>query len=369
MDNLPRIIQGGMGAGVSGWQLARAVSTQGQLGVVSGTALDNILARRLQDGDTGGNMRRALDCFPDKAMAERVWSAYYIAGGKAEKQSYKKLPMHEKKMPHELVDLCIVSNFVEVYLAKEGHANAVGINYLEKIQLPHLPSIYGAMLAGVDYVLMGAGVPVKIPGVLDHFAAQEAASYPLYVTGAQEGDDTMMSFDPRQYMECDLPKLKRPKFLAIIASNTLATTLVKKANGHVDGFIIEGPTAGGHNAPPRGKMQLNETGEPLYGDRDAVDLAKIKELGLPFWLAGGYGSPEKLQEALAAGAAGIQMGTAFVLCDESGLRADYKQTLRAQVNAGTAEIFTDPKASRPRDAPPIGDRDADAGRMIVTHPR
>ena len=345
MDNLPRIIQGGMGAGVSGWQLARAVSTQGQLGVVSGTALDNILARRLQDGDTGGNMRRALDCFPDKAMAERVWSAYYIAGGKAEKQSYKKLPMHEKKMPHELVDLCIVSNFVEVYLAKEGHANAVGINYLEKIQLPHLPSIYGAMLAGVDYVLMGAGVPVKIPGVLDHFAAQEAASYPLYVTGAQEGDDTMMSFDPRQYMECDLPKLKRPKFLAIIASNTLATTLVKKANGHVDGFIIEGPTAGGHNAPPRGKMQLNETGEPLYGDRDAVDLAKIKELGFPFWLAGGYGSPEKLQEALAAGAAGIQMGTAFVLCDESGLRADYKQTLRAQVNAGTAEIFTDPKAS------------------------
>ena len=35
-----------MGAGVSGWQLARAVARQGRLGVVSGTALDVILARR-----------------------------------------------------------------------------------------------------------------------------------------------------------------------------------------------------------------------------------------------------------------------------------------------------------------------------------
>jgi nitronate monooxygenase len=36
----PIIIQGGMGIGVSHWPLARAVSSHGQLGVVSGTALD-----------------------------------------------------------------------------------------------------------------------------------------------------------------------------------------------------------------------------------------------------------------------------------------------------------------------------------------
>ena len=57
MDNLPTIIQGGMGAGVSSWRLAQAVSQLGQLGVVSGTALDLIFARRLQDGDPGGHMR------------------------------------------------------------------------------------------------------------------------------------------------------------------------------------------------------------------------------------------------------------------------------------------------------------------------
>ncbi|HEY6553858.1 MAG TPA: nitronate monooxygenase, partial [Vicinamibacteria bacterium] len=46
----PQIIQGGMGVAVSSFGLARAVSREGQLGVVSGTALDVVLARRLQSG-------------------------------------------------------------------------------------------------------------------------------------------------------------------------------------------------------------------------------------------------------------------------------------------------------------------------------
>lgn len=339
------IIQGGMGAGVSDWRLANAVSRQGQLGVVSGTALEQIMARRLQDGDRDGHIRRALDQFPFLAMAERIWQAYYIPGGKHERESYKLLPKHSVDNPRELQELCIVANFVEVFLAREGHNNPVGINFLEKIQIPHLPSIYGAMLGGVEYVLMGAGIPLKIPGVLDQLARHETATYELYVTGAEPGDDTTMTFTPREFMECDLPLLKRPKFLAIIASNTLATTMVKKANGKVDGFVIEGPTAGGHNAPPRGKVQLNDAGEPVYGERDHVDLARISELGLPFWLAGEYGSAEKVQAALAAGAAGVQVGTAFAFCEESGLRNDYKQELISKALAGTARVFTDPLAS------------------------
>jgi nitronate monooxygenase len=344
-SSYPTIIQGGMGAGISDWRLANAVSRLGQLGVVSGTALEQIMARRLQDGDYGGHIRRALEQFPFPAMAERIRQSYYIPGGKQARASYKLVPMHSQCSPVELKELCIAANFVEVFLAREGHDNPVGINYLEKIQMPHLPSIYGAMLAGVEYVLMGAGIPLKIPGALDQLARHETATYELYVTGAEPGDDTTMTFTPRDFMECDLPRLKRPKFLAIIASNTLATTMVKKANGKVDGFVIEGPTAGGHNAPPRGKVQLNAAGEPVYGERDHVDLAKVRELGLPFWLAGEYGSPEKVQDALAAGAEGVQVGTAFAFCDESGLRNDYKQELISKAIAGEAKVFTDPLAS------------------------
>jgi nitronate monooxygenase len=341
----PVIIQGGMGAGVSSWRLAQAVSKLGQLGLVSGTALDHILARRLQDGDVGGHMRRALDRFSFCEMAARVLKTYYVAGGRTENESYKKVAKFSKDTPREIIELCIVANFVEIDLAKEGHANPVGINYLEKIQSPHLPSIYGAMLAGVDYVLMGAGIPLKIPGVLDRLSKHDAASYELQVTGAQSGDDTTMHFVPQEYWEGEVAELRRPNFIAIVASNTLAVTLVKKANGRVDGFVVEGPTAGGHNEPPRGKLQLTETGEPIYGERDVVDLEKMRELGLPFWLAGGYGSAEKLREALAAGAAGVQVGTAFAFCEESDLREDYKKELLRKAIAGEASVFTNPVAS------------------------
>lgn len=334
-----------MGVGISDWRLARTVSQLGQLGVVSGTALDQLLSRRLQDGDPGGHMRRALDRFPYPDMARRISDQYYVPGGKPERSSYKAVPVQSLDNPRELVELWVVSNFVEVYLAREGHGGLIGINYLEKIQIPHLASMYGALLADVDFVLMGAGIPLKIPGALDRLARGDAATYPLYVTGAQPGDEFMLSFDPRAFVPGEPPVLTRPKFLAIIASDVLALTLARKANGRVDGFIVEFPTAGGHNAPPRGRRQLNARGEPVYGERDIVDLEKLQAIGLPFWLAGGYGAPHKLREALDAGAAGVQVGTAFALCAESGLREDFRRALLDQAIDGTTSVFTDPLAS------------------------
>jgi nitronate monooxygenase len=345
MMQFPKIIQGGMGVGVSNWSLANTVSKLGQLGVVSGTALDTLLVRRLADGDPGGHMRRGLDAFPFPEMANRVWDEYYVPGGKAEGMPYKLPPMHQRRDLRKVVELCIVSNFVEVFLARQGHKNPVGVNFLEKVQMPHLASIYGAMLAGVGYVLMGAGIPLHIPGVMDAFVAHRPAEYRLAVTGAAQDADTAMNFDPADYVEGPLPILDRPRFLAIVSSNTLATTMLRRASGRVDGLVIEGPTAGGHNAPPRGKLLLNAAGEPVYGERDLVDLAGLRALGVPFWLAGGYGNAKSVRYALEQGAAGVQVGTAFAFSRESGMRADLKQSLIAQATTGTGEVFTDPLAS------------------------
>ena len=345
MVDFPKIIQGGMGVGVSNWRLAQTVSRLGQLGVVSGTAIDQLFVRRLADGDPGGFMQRGVEAFPFPEMARRLWQEYFVPGGKPANAPYPNVPMHQRKDPRKLVELCMVSNFVEVFLAREGHKNPVGINFLEKVQLPHLASIYGAMLAGVGYVLMGAGIPLHIPGVLDSFAAHHAAEYKLSVTGALPGQDTQMRLDAAEYAEGFLPMLRRPRFLAIVSSNTLATTMLRRATGRVDGFVVETPIAGGHNAPPRGKLQLNEAGEPVYGERDRVNLQEMSEMGVPFWMAGGYGSAVKLREALEQGAAGIQVGTAFAFSQESGMRADLKKTLIEQARRGEGVVFTDPLAS------------------------
>src|SRR5579885_2831625 len=203
MTQFPKIIQGGMGVGVSNWRLAQAVSRLGQLGVVSGTALDQVFVRRLADGDQGGHMRRGLNAFPFPEMARRVWNEYFVPGGRRKDSPYPATPMHTHRDARNLVELCILANFVEVFLARQGHWNPVGINFLEKVQIPHLPSLYGAMLAGVGYVLMGAGIPLHIPGVLDAYAAGRAAEYKLAVTGAAEGqgEDATMRFDPGNYAE------------------------------------------------------------------------------------------------------------------------------------------------------------------------
>lgn len=341
----PKIIQGGMGVGVSNWVLARAVSIAGQLGVVSGTALDVVLARRLQSGDPEGHVRRALDHFPFPEIARRVWDQYFVEGGVAPGQPFKQVPLFTMNPPQHLLELNTLANFVEVFLAKAGHAGAVGINFLEKIQMPTLSSIFGAMLAGVDYILMGAGIPRAIPGILDQFSRGEAVKLKLDAEGATPDQEFPSTFDPKAFCGGEAPTLKRPNFLAIISSATLAMTLARKSTGKVDGFIVEGATAGGHNAPPRGAMQLSDVGEPVYGDRDVPDLKKIAEQGLPFWLAGSYGAPGKLAEALLLGAVGIQVGTAFAFCVESGIAPEIKQQVVEHYYEQGLHVHTDPLAS------------------------
>ena len=335
-----------MGVGVSNWRLAQAVSRIGQLGVVSGTGLDQVLARRLQDGDLGGECRRALEHFPFPQMAQRILDSFFVPGGKKPESPYKTVPQAAIKNHHWLDELYIVANYVEVFLAREGHSNPVGINYLEKIQLPHLPSAYGAMLAGAAVVIMGAGIPVEMPRVLDLLSRHEAATYAIRVLGATPDTDCHRVFDPALFIEGTTPPaLLRPDFLPIISSDSLATMLLRRSGGSVEGFVIEGPLAGGHNAPPRGPLKLSDDGQPIYGVRDVVNLESMRKIGLPFWLGGAYGSPEKVREALADGAAGVQVGTAFALCVESGLMPEFRQALVRKALAGKATVFTDPVVS------------------------
>jgi nitronate monooxygenase len=278
-------------------------------------------------------------------MAARILDRYFVPQGKLAESPFVRRQVIGAQPSQEDLELVVAANFVEVYLAKQNHPGVVGINFLEKIQLPTLPSLFGAMLAGVDYVLMGAGIPRSIPGVLDQLSRGETCELPLNISGAGNDDHFVTRFDPAEFIGGPPPCLKRPRFLAIIASAALATMLVRKANGSVEGFVVEGPTAGGHNAPPRGEVRLNSRGEPLYGERDVVDLDSLRALELPFWLAGSYGSPEQLRAALDDGATGVQVGTAFAFCDESGLSDEIKQSVLRMCRNAQPDVFTDPAAS------------------------
>ena len=340
-EHLPVIIQGGMGIAVSNWELAKTVSLKGQLGVVSGTAIDNVMARRLQDGDKSGNTRRALAAFPNQEIVQKILAKYFIDGGRAPETPYIMVPKITLEQKRDAQEILIVANFVEVWLAKEGHDGLVGINFLHKIQMTTAASVLGAMLAGVDYIIMGAGIPRELPKLIRQISKLEVGSVPVDVIGGPAAQTTI---NPLDFVPSGT-KIKKPKFLAIISVDVLGTYLARDEETRPDGFIIEHNSAGGHNAPPRGKWEFDANGEPIYGPKDIADIEKMKKLGLPFWLAGTYGSPERVKAALNQGAAGVQVGTLFAISNHSGFSSKTRKQLLDKLKSNSLEIKTDVKAS------------------------
>ncbi len=343
---LPHIIQGGMGIYVSNPFLAKNCSKAGAIGTVSCTGAERILVHILQLGDKDGHYRRALSHFPIPGIAERILKKYFIEGGKPKKQKFKVVPMWSFMPSRELIELTVAASFCLVWLAKEGHRGLISVNYLEKIQIPHVYHLCGAMLASVDIVTMGAGITLKIPAVLDALASGGVASYRVDVEGSKDGGRTIQ-FDPRGFFGEEFPrKLKRPKFFPIVSTDTLAALMVAKLPaGSIQGFVIELPTAGGHNAPPRKKGVFDEKGQPIYGPKDDVDWKKLCALGIPFWIGGSFASPEGLAKARELGAVGIQAGSIFALCEDSGLDSVYRAEMRRLGRKSELVIRTDPTAS------------------------
>jgi NAD(P)H-dependent flavin oxidoreductase YrpB (nitropropane dioxygenase family) len=363
----PIFISGGMGIAISSWGLARTVSLMGGLGVVSGMALDVVCARRLQLGDPDGHIRRAFAALarlcPQLARdVERLFARFFIAGGKASHQSYRgpsstllqPVPGSSIQGEHALWELpfdaqvfTVAANFTEVWLAKQGHSGKVGVNFLRKVERPLPWALYGALLADVDYVLVGAGRPSELPRMLERLRAHEDVELPLTVQGTSAGaTGHAVVIQPRKLLSDSLPPLSTTKLLAVVSSHQLAQALAEDPDTRPYGFVVENSTAGGHNAPPSMK-RFNEKREPLliYGAEDKARVDLIARLGLPFWLAGSYGRPEKLREALAMGAVGIQIGTLAALSGQSGMSPEIRRQALSLLSKGQLYVKADPRSS------------------------
>ena len=341
-SSYPTIIQGGMGIAVSSWQLAKEVSIAGELGVISGTAIDSVVARRLQDGDLTGDIRRAMAAYPHQETIKEIMDRFFIEGGREDGKPYLDVPKLSIKGNLFSNKLLAVASFVEVWLAKEGHNGLIGMNILEKIQLAIPAQLYGAMLADVDYILIGAGIPAQVPHLLNEISQGNKVA--MKVDVADTKDKHYLHFDPRT-LGLDNFSIKRPLFLAIVTSHALVAYLNKDEETKPDGYVIEYHVAGGHNAPPRAKNHVNDEGEAVYNELDIPNLEKIHASGSPFWLAGGYATPEKVKEAISYGAQGVQVGSLFALANESGFTNENRSSILVSLADPTMRVMTDASAS------------------------
>ncbi len=110
----------------------------------------------------------------------------------------------------------------------------------------------------------------------------------------------------------------------------LTVTSAEEAAVDADALVVQGTEAGGHRG--------------TWDDRDDETtltqlLAEI-ESALPLVAAGGIGDREAVRLALDAGAAAVQVGSAFLLCPEAGTGDAYRRALAARSETAVTRAFT-----------------------------
>jgi NAD(P)H-dependent flavin oxidoreductase YrpB (nitropropane dioxygenase family) len=322
MDGMPRLIQAGMGIHVSSARLANEAARLGALGVVSAVGLRHWVIEEVRAGDeTAIALARRFPVAADVAAL-----LAYAPGG-----AHHRAPVpldHPDPIRGRLPQrLSIIAAFVEASRAKLGHQGKVGINVMWKCPLTVLPSIYGAMLAGVDALLCGAGVPMELPTIVAGLRAGENLAF-----GALHGTGTPVSLEiAGDHTAALLAQRPAPKLMPILSNVALPKRIVdvwqrELGGARPDAFILENHEAGGHNAPPRNKQSFSE--------KDGIDayFDAVRALGVPIYVAGAFPGGGSRADYLAwreRGAYGIQVGSRFALADESGMRRDLKDTVLA----------------------------------------
>lgn len=229
------IVQGGMGVGVSLYPLARAVAKEGGLGIVSSACLDRLVSKR-----TG-----------------KRYNSYEAA-------------------------------YEEVSQAK-AEGGYAGINIMGALVRDYNDSVRGALDAGADAIISGAGLPLTLPAI-------------------QSPKDTAL-----------IPIVSSARALEIICKKW------DKLSYRPDAVVLEGPLAGGH---------LGFKIDQIYIEANKLEnlLPPVKDIAkkygdFPVIVAGGIYNHEDIVRFIKMGADGVQMGTRFLATEESSASDEYKQAV------------------------------------------
>jgi len=316
IGELPRLIQAGMGVRISSSKLANATSRLGALGVVSSVGLRHIIIDEIRAGNP--ETVALAKSFPVARYVDELME-FAPDGPKHKTPAPMDLPGPKGELPKRL---SVITSYIEVKKAQLGHKGKIGVNVMWKCSLTVLPSIYGAMLAGVDALLCGAGVPMELPDIIRRVRSGSDLQYqPLHGTGTNvqlsiAQDETASLFR----------RMAPPHLMPIISNFAFCKRILDVWHREYDGakpyaFILENHEAGGHNAPPRNRVSFGEQDDlTTYFD-------KVRNLGVNVYVAGDGSSREEYQSWIDQGAYGVQVGSRFALCTDSGMRDDLRDKI------------------------------------------
>lgn len=246
------VIQGGMGVGISLSQLAGAVAAEGGIGIIS-TAQIGYRSPGFDENPIETNLR---------AIAEEIKKAREIAG-----------------------------------------KGIIGVNIMVATRC-YEEYVKAAVAAGVDLIICGAGLPMKLPELVGQAGTKIA-----------------------------------PIVSGLKSAEVIFKYWLKKYDRLPDLVVIEGPKAGGHLG--FSLEQLNSITDEEY-DAEIVriierveEYAQQKGTKIPVVVAGGIYTREDAEHYIGLGAAGVQMATRFVTTYECDASQAYKE---AYLNASREDI-------------------------------
>ena len=246
------VVQGGMGVGVSLASLAGAVAAQGGLGVIS-TAQIGYNLPDFSANPMAANLR---------AIREQVKSA-----------------------------------------REKAHGGAIGVNIMVATR-NYKDYVLGAVKAGVDIIISGAGLPTALPE---------------YVKGS------------------------KTKIAPIVSSEKAAKLICrmwdKRYQCTPDMVVIEGPLAGGHlgfskdQLVPFVENSVDKISDMMHHyDEEIKKIIQVcREYGekyskhIPVVIAGGIDGRKEADHCFALGAEGIQVATPFVATEECDAHRNFKE--------------------------------------------
>ncbi len=154
--------------------------------------------------------------------------------------------------------------------------------------------IKASVQAGIKLIFFGAGLPTKLPRQVD---------------------------DPSVNL---VPIISSPR-----AAELILRIWDKHYNRTVDGFILEGPLAGGHLGFSEEQLKNKEDYSLEKLLPEVLEIIKSYEdkygKKIPIVVAGGIYTGKDIARMLSMGASGVQMGTRFVCTEECDVSKEFKQ--------------------------------------------
>ncbi len=251
------IVQGGMGVGVSAHRLAGSVAALGAVGTISSVDLRRHhpdLMERSAGMPPGPTLKATIDAANLEALDREIHAARGLARGRG----------------------------------------LLAINVMRAVG-EYEPSVRRALQAGIDAVVVGAGLPLDLPEL------------------ARE--------HPRAAL---IPILSDSRGVALVVKKWERKQRVP------DAIVIEHPRwAGGH----LGAAKIADLTDPRFDFERVIpeSLAFLRSAGIerevPLIAAGGVRRFEDIQRLQALGAAAVQLGTPFVATEECDAHPAFKQVL------------------------------------------